>query len=427
MYAILECALTGRFHEKRPDIASLTNKNACTKRIRITMIGDSCRGLLMPFSGGHPGKPEAKLFLMPSVKEHEAPAIQTIDLRRVYKTGGSNHRGNAAAIPHKKSIIALDGVSLTIERGELFGLLGRNGAGKTTLIKVLTTLLSPTSGEAFVNGMDVTRDVVPIRKRIAMVSGGEQSGYGILTVREQLWMFAQFYGVSSREAHRRIDELLAAVDLTDQANQKVYALSTGMRQRINLCRALVTDPQILFLDEPTVGLDVEAARAVREYVRFWMRQKPGRTVLLTTHYMFEADELCDLVAVINHGQIIAQGTTNELKRNLEEHVRFQIELGDSSWEDGRREAEWAPAFVERLRATDGVVDVHTGTHKGRTGLQLALSREEVIATTMAALNEAGGRVLTLRRIEPTLEEAFVQLVGKAAEDEEDERVEEAHL
>jgi ABC-2 type transport system ATP-binding protein len=370
---------------------------------------------------------------MPIVTAHEVPAIQTIDLRRVYNAGSSNHRGIAAAIPHKKSIIALDCVNLTIERGELFGLLGRNGAGKTTLIKILTTLLSPTSGKAFVNGMDVTRDVVAIRKRIAMVSGGEQSGYGILTVREQLWMFAQFYGVPSREAHRRIDELLAAVDLTEQANQKVYALSTGMRQRINLCRALVTDPQILFLDEPTVGLDVEAARAVREYVRFWMRQKPGRTVLLTTHYMLEADELCDRVAIINHGQIIAQGTTNELKRNLEEHVRFQIELGDvagkdlwDSSEDGGREAEWTLAFVERMRATDGVVDVHIEIRKGRTELQLVLSREELIATTMAMLNEAGGRVLTLRRIEPTLEEAFVRLVGNTAEDEEDERAEEAH-
>src|SRR5579859_8192289 len=121
------------------------------------------------------------------------PAIQTVDLRRVYKAGASG-----------KAVVALDGVNITIEQGELFGLLGRNGAGKTTLIKILTTLLAPTSGKAFVNGMDVTRNVLPIRQRIAMVSGGEQSGYGILTVREQLWMFAQFYGVPSREAHRRI-------------------------------------------------------------------------------------------------------------------------------------------------------------------------------------------------------------------------------
>ncbi len=246
---------------------------------------------------------------MQTMQEQKFPAIQTIDLRRVYQQSGIGKT--------RKTITALDGVSLTIEQGELFGLLGRNGAGKTTLIKVLTTLLAPTSGKAFVNGLDVTRNVMPVRRCIAMVSGGEQSGYGILTVREQLWMFAQFYGVPSREAHKRIDELLAVVDLGDQANQKVYALSTGMRQRMNLCRALVSDPEILFLDEPTVGLDVEAARAVRKYVRSWIHQNPRRTVLLTTHYMFEAEELCDRVAIIDHGHIVAQGTTNDLKRALQ--------------------------------------------------------------------------------------------------------------
>src|SRR5437868_6367773 len=267
---------------------------------------------------------EAQIYPMPTIQAGEVPAIQTIDLHRLYHTR-SGTKG--------KIITALDGVSLTIERGELFGLLGRNGAGKTTLIKILTTLLAPSSGKAFVNGMDVTQHVIPVRQRIAMVSGGEQSGYGILTVREQLWMFAQFYGVPSRLAHKRLDELLVAVDLREQANQKVYTLSTGMRQRMNLCRALVSDPEILFLDEPTVGLDVEAARAVREYVRLWMRQNERRTVLLTTHYMFEAEELCDRVAVIHHGLIVAQGTTTELKRVIQEYSRFQVEL-----------AEWTPAF-----------------------------------------------------------------------------------
>ncbi len=335
---------------------------------------------------------------MPIMLQSDIPAIQTIDLRRVYKV---RNRGKVV-----KTINALDGVSLTISRGEIFGLLGRNGAGKTTLIKILTTLLAPTSGQAFVNGLDVTRYVLPVRQRIAMVSGGEQSGYGILTVREQLWMFAQFYGVPSRVAHKRIDELLDAVELADQANQKIYTLSTGMRQRINLCRALISDPQILFLDEPTVGLDVEASRVVRNYVRNWMRQNPERTVLLTTHYMFEADELCDHVAVINHGQIVAQGTTNDLKRDLQEHARFQLEL-----------AEWMPAFVERLRSTDGVVEAEVEKRQGRVELRLSLSCEELIAPAMAALSELGGRILTLRRIEPTLEEAFVRLVGEPAEDE----------
>ncbi len=346
---------------------------------------------------GHGGQGKRDKYL----ESNDTPAVRTIDLRREYKTrGGSSIRGQKAG----KNVVALDGVTLDIARGELFGLLGRNGAGKTTLIKILTTLLAPTSGQAFIDGMDVTREVTPVRQRIAMVSGGEQSGYGILTVREQLWMFAQFYGVSSRVAHQRIDVLLAAVGMSDQANQKVYALSTGMRQRMNLCRALVSDPEILFLDEPTVGLDVEASRLVRDYVRRWMSENPRRTVLLTTHYMFEADELCDRVAVINHGQLVAQGTTNDLKRSLQEHVRFQLEL-----------AEWAPAFVEQLRLEDGVMDAETRQREGRTELRLALLREEMIVPTIATLNNAGGRVLTLKRIEPTLEEAFIRLVGDEAE------------
>jgi ABC-2 type transport system ATP-binding protein len=341
------------------------------------------------------------LMGVPIEAEEDLPAIQTIDLRRVYTL---RSRGRLV-----RSINALDGVSLSISRGEIFGLLGRNGAGKTTLIKVLTTLLAPTSGQAFVNGLDVTRQILPIRQRIAMVSGGEQSGYGILTVREQLWMFAQFYGVPSREANRRIDELLKAVDLTDQANQKIYALSTGMRQRVNLCRALVSDPEILFLDEPTVGLDVEASRIVREYVRSWMQQNPRRTVLLTTHYMFEADELCDHVAVINHGQIVAQGTPGVLKRNLQAYTRFQLEL-----------AEWTPAFIEHLQAMDGVIEASVEKRQGRVELLLSFTSEALIVPAMALLSELGGRILTLRRVEPTLEEAFVRLVGAAPLDEQSE-------
>lgn len=343
-------------------------------------------------------------------QQSSVPAIETVDLRRLYKTrGGATFGGQKAG----KSVSALNGVSIAIQRGELFGLLGRNGAGKTTLIKILTTLLAPTSGQAFVNGMDVTKDVVPIRQKIAMVSGGEQSGYGILTVREQLWMFAQFYGVPSAKAHQRIDTLLAAVGLADQANQKVYALSTGMRQRMNLCRALVSDPEILFLDEPTVGLDVEASRLVRDYVRQWMLENPNRTVLLTTHYMFEADELCDRVAVINSGSIVAQGTTNDLKRGLQEHARFQLEL-----------SEWAPAFIDELRTSNGIVDVEATERKGRMMLNVSMLTEDLIAPTMARLNDAGNRVITLRRIEPTLEEAFVRLVGDIPENEQMEQSEE---
>ena len=165
-----------------------------------------------------------------------------------------------------KPVVALDGVDLEVEPGEFFGLLGPNGAGKTTLIKILTTLLLPSEGTARIFGFDVERQTKQIRRIMNMVAGGEQSGYGILTVREQLWMFSQFYGLPSRDGWNRVDELIDAVGLDEQREQRVSTLSTGQRQKMNFARGLLNDPWILFLDEPTLGLDVAAARSVRELV-----------------------------------------------------------------------------------------------------------------------------------------------------------------
>jgi len=343
--------------------------------------------------------------------------IETVDITRIYHARGAAQgeepdesaarRGGRRGIWSKvhnrrtrREIRALDHVSLRVERGELFGLLGHNGAGKTTLIKILTTLLLPSSGRAYVDGLDVTRDVLPVRRRISMVSGGEQSGYGILTVREQLWLFAQLYGVPSRVSKRRIDELLGAMNLADQADQKIYSLSTGMRQKLNICRGLISDPQVLFLDEPTVGLDVDAARTVRAYVRRWIGEKEGRTVLLTTHYMQEADELSDRVAIINQGRIMAEGTPEALKRRVQEHARFAVEVADAA-ED-----------VAYLEAVPGVVKVRSDVFEGSLSLRLALRSEDVIAPVIAAISAHGGRILALRKLEPTLEEVFIQFVGQ---------------
>src|SRR2546425_5589548 len=214
-------------------------------------------------------------------------AIETRDLVRTYRSRKS--AGNPSGAP----VVALDGVTLDIPPGECFGLLGPNGAGKTTFIKVLVTLLLPTSGSARVAGFDVVGQAQQVRERISMVSGGEHSGYGMLTVREQLWMFSQFYGLGTREGWRRVDELIEPVGLSEQAQQRVSTLSTGQRQKMNFARGLLNDPWILFLDEPTLGLDVSAARAVRELIVDWKAKVPDRTVLLTTHYMAEADELCE--------------------------------------------------------------------------------------------------------------------------------------
>ena len=228
-------------------------------------------------------------------------AVDARDLGRVY-----NLRGRKADA--KKSLVALDHVTLQVRRGELFGLLGPNGAGKTTLIKILTTLLAPTSGFARVAGFDVTLEPHSVRPRINMVSGGEASGYGLLTVRENLWMFAQFYGLTSKDANRRIVELLEVVKMGDRLHTKSSQLSTGLRQKMNIVRGFLTDPEVLFLDEPTLGLDVGASRDVRAFVRRWLDEDRSRSLVLTTHYMVEADELCDRVAIINGGKVLACDT-----------------------------------------------------------------------------------------------------------------------
>src|SRR6476659_7572228 len=241
------------------------------------------------------------------------PAISVRGVRRVYNAKPA-------------SVTALAGVDLEVAPGEFFGLLGPNGAGTTTLIKILTTLLLPTSGEARIFGFNVVDETRRIRRIMNMVAGGEQSGYGILTVREQLWMFSQFYGLPSRDGWRRVDQLIEAVGLDEQREQRVSTLSTGQRQKMNFARGLLNDPWIFFLDEPTLGLDVAAARSVRELVLAWKAAVPGRTVLLTTHYMAEADELCERIAIVDHGKILAIGSPAELKKRVQRESIFRVEL-----------------------------------------------------------------------------------------------------
>ena len=188
-----------------------------------------------------------------------------------------------------------------------------------------------------------------------MVAGGEQSGYGLLTVREQLWMFSQFYGLAGKEGWRRVDELIEAVGLGDQRLQRVSTLSTGQRQKMNMARGLLNDPWILFLDEPTLGLDVAAARGIRDLVLQWKAAVPGRTVLLTTHYMAEADELCERIAIVDHGRILAIGTPAELKRRVQRESIFRLELDHL---DG------GPPALARL---PGVVSAAPGRRLGPRG------------------------------------------------------------
>ncbi|MCU0477562.1 MAG: ATP-binding cassette domain-containing protein [Chloroflexi bacterium] len=321
------------------------------------------------------------------------PAIEAHDLRRVYKA-------------KPDPVVALDGVDLEVPAGELFGLLGPNGAGKTTLIKILTTLLLPTSGTARVAGFDVVTEAARIRRVMNMVSGGEQSGYGILLVREQLWMFSQFYGLGTREGWRRTDELIELVGLQEQRLQRVSALSTGQRQKLNLARGLVNDPWVLFLDEPTLGLDVSAARDVRDHFRNWRAALPGRTALLTTHYMAEADELCDRVAIVDRGRILALGTPAELKKRVQKESLFRIEVDQLP--DGTAALARLPGVLSAVVSAAGPGD----PAPDGVSLSLALADDGALAGVVAALAEAGARLRGLAKSEPTLEDVFVELVGR---------------
>ena len=299
--------------------------------------------------------------------------------------------------------VALAGVDLEVRPGELFGLLGPNGAGKTTLIKILTTLLAPSGGRAFVHGLDVVTQAEAIRPLINMVSGGESSGYGILTVRENLWLFARIYGVANKVVKERIDHMLSVVGLADKADSRVTHLSTGQRQKMNFCRGFITDPRTLFLDEPTLGLDVNAARAIRAYLKEWMAERPDRTLLLTTHYMAEADELCDRLAIIDKGKVLACDTPANLKRRVQEHPLFELKLAPGA--DG----------LAAVRAVPGVHSVVRSETPEAVELKVSLREDAVIGGVVQAV-AAHGKLLTLKKVEPTLEDVFIELVGHGLAD-----------
>ena len=326
-------------------------------------------------------------------------AIETDRLGRVYKARGRKAGSHAR--------VALDEITLSVRRREIFGLLGPNGAGKTTLIKILTTLLMPSSGTARVAGFDVARQADQVRPRINMVSGGETSGYGLLTVRENLWMFGQFYGLPAGVTNRRIRELLEIVRMADRLHTKAAELSTGLRQKMNIVRGFLTDPTVLFLDEPTLGLDVGAARDIRQFIRTWMLEHPRRSLLLTTHYMMEADALCDRVAIINGGRVLACDTPARLKQRLRREPIFALET-----------TAMDAAATDSVAAIPGVRKVVCTHVDGRTALELTVAEDAVLGAVLSTMESRGIGLQTLAKREPTLEDVFVDLVGRSMEEVE---------
>jgi ABC-2 type transport system ATP-binding protein len=326
------------------------------------------------------------------------PAIDVRGVRRVYKA-------------KPKPVVALDGVDLEVLPGEFFGLLGPNGAGKTTLIKILTTLLLPSEGTARVFGFDVGTNTAEIRRIMNVVSGGEHAGYGLLQVREQLWMFSQFYGLPARDGWRRVDELMDAVGIADLAQHKISSLSTGQRQKVNFARGLLNDPWVFFLDEPTLGLDVTAARAVRDLVRDWKAAVPGRTILLTSHYMAEVDELCERLAIVDHGRILAIGSPAELKRKVQRESIFMLEL--DRLDGGRGALARLPGVVKAVEPTDGDA---APADRQTVMVKLVLVDDGALGAVVSALAGLGAHIVSLRKSEPSLEDVFIELVGRGLDD-----------
>ncbi len=331
-------------------------------------------------------------------------AAETRDLTRIFTRKPKRHFLKKKVDNNEEDkgpVIALDKVNMTIKEGELFGLLGPNGAGKTTLIKVLCTLLLPTSGYAYVAGYDVTKDVYQIRRRITMVSGGETTGYGLLTTRENIWMFSQFYGIPSKTAKKIIDDMMKSFGIWDKRNEKVRTLSTGERQKMNMIRGFVTDPEILFLDEPTVGLDVNASRVIREYVIKWVKNNKHKTVLLTSHYMMEADMMCDRVAIIDNGRVLALDTPGNLKKMIRKESTLQIEA------DSLKNTAILNS-IKGIRNFSAKEDIAHGT----TNLTIIVKDENAISDILSTISAQGSKVHSMRKTDPTLEDVFISLVGK---------------
>ncbi len=320
--------------------------------------------------------------------------IETKDLVRIFKA-------------KDQTVKALDKVSVAIEEGEIFGLLGPNGAGKTTFIKILTTLLLPTSGEAYVGGFNVVKESNKVRKIISLVSGGETPGYGILSTSENLWFFSQLYGLSSSAAKEEIKRLMMDLDFDEYAKTRMSRLSTGYKQRLNLARGLLNNPKVLFLDEPTLGLDVLTSKKIRGYIVDWAKKERKGTVLLTTHYMAEADEMCDRVAIIDRGRILACDSPLTLKENLKENVIMRVEVSSV-------QADFS--FMDKMAGVIGFSQTRS-IQTDTTTLKVMVRDEPIFSKVLAKLEEQKLKILAINKAEPTLEDVYISLVGRGFEQE----------
>ncbi|MDD1769582.1 MAG: ATP-binding cassette domain-containing protein [Methanomassiliicoccales archaeon] len=302
---------------------------------------------------------------------------------------------------YDKTIRAVDGISFEVQEGEIFGFLGPNGAGKTTTISMLTTLVKPTSGEARVMGLDVNKEPDKVRHQIGLVPQ-ELTVDDDLTGRENMMLQATLYGVPKKEATERIDELIKLVKLEDAAGRYVKTYSGGMRKRLELAEGLIHRPKILFLDEPTLGLDVQTRAVMWDHIRD-LKVKHNMTVFMTTHYLEEADSLCDKIGIIDLGRIMALDTPATLKRSLGGDV-LQIKVNQTDAD-----------ISNAIQAAGGVLEVKKEGAEYRVKVT---NGETQLVSVLKAVTDSGGQVASVSLQRPNMDQVFLEYTGRSLRDAE---------
>ncbi len=298
-------------------------------------------------------------------------------------------------------LTAVNGISFDIREGEIFSLLGPNGAGKTTTISILSTLFLPTSGEAMIGGHSLSRDPMPVRNLIGVVPQ-ELALYDELTARENLNFWGQMYGLSGKNLKKRVDEVLEQIGLADRAKDRIKAYSGGMKRRVNIGVGLLHKPKLLFMDEPTVGIDPQSRRAILDSVK--ALNLKGMTILYTTHYMEEAEELSNRVGIMDHGELIALGTQAELTRQVGENDTLVLHIDES---------QNGVYLAQALRSLSGIVKADVTDH---TVAVITPQAEDVMAPVIIKANELGTKIRSVDIQEPNLEAVFLSLTGRALRD-----------
>jgi len=296
---------------------------------------------------------------------------------------------------------AVKGISFDIQQGEIFSLLGPNGAGKTTTISMLSTLYAPSGGDALVGGHSVLREPMAVRQIIGVVPQ-DLALYEDLTARENLNFWGQMYNLGGKTLKTRIDEILEQIGLTDKANQRIKTYSGGMKRRVNIGVGLLHKPRLLFMDEPTVGIDPQSRRAILDTVIDLNKQ--GMTVLYTTHYMEEAQELSSRVGIIDHGELIALGTQKELTQQVGQTETLILHIEDGQEPEKLAKALRGLAGIQRVDVSDHTLNVITP------------GAEEILAPVVAKAGESGSKIRSIEIREPNLEAVFLHLTGRALRD-----------